>query len=158
MITSLIVDKSNTIKAEGSVVICQSKRGRHVRVIRWAQWGARGLTILNILCESLIPTLSLSSYGLRLKEYSGVTVLHSSKAPSLLYEMKIPKRPPRLILKTMYNLFKSCENKVAHTKQRYFNPEAMWEGKNVCFPVNTDSHLISRLLPYRKLERAVCKC
>ena len=33
--------KSNTIKAEGSVVICQSERERererHVRVIRWAQ-------------------------------------------------------------------------------------------------------------------------
>lgn len=85
MITTLIADKSNTINAEGSVVICQSERGRHVRVIRWAQWGACGLTRVNILCESLPPSLSRSSYGCMLK----ATFLPSSIAfPA---KWKIPK-------------------------------------------------------------------
>lgn len=121
MITTLIADKSNTIKAEGSVVICQSERGRHVRVIRWAQWGACGLTRVNILCESLPPSLSLSSYGCMVEGIQWCHCLPFCQALSLsLQSEKYQKLPLRLILKTMHNLFESCENKTAHTLQKYF--------------------------------------
>lgn len=161
MIIFLIADRSNTIKAEGSVVICQSKRGRHVRVIKWAQWGACRLTRVNILCESLPPTLSLAM-SVWLKEYSGVTVYLFCQASSLLCKVKNTKLPLRPILKTMYNLFESCENKTAHTQQKYFRSrgegmdrlsKTMWEKENKFF-----CRLKIYLTTLRRLWKLVGNC
>lgn len=123
MITTLTADKSNIIKAEGSVVTCQSETGRHVRVIRWALWEACGQIRVNILRESPLLFLLLSlAMGVQLKEYSGVTVYLFAKFYHLSAKWKIPKHSLRLILKTVNNLFESYENMTAHV------PTKVWQG------------------------------
>ena len=88
MITTLTADTSNTIQAEGSVVICQSERGRHVRVIRWAQRGACGLTRVNILYDSLPASFSNSLFGCVVKGIQWCHCLPFCQALSFLCEVK----------------------------------------------------------------------
>lgn len=114
MITTLTADKSDTIKAEGSVVTCHSETGRHVRVIRWALRGACGLIRVNSLHECLLMCLLLCpAMDVQLKEHSGVTV----------YLLPLPKHSLRLTVKTMNKLLESHENAKALYRSIKF-----WQG------------------------------
>lgn len=129
MISTLTVDKSNIIKAEGPVVICQSERRRHVRVIRWAQWGACGLTRVNIISESSSHRFSPShSMGVWLKEYSGVTVYVFAKL-SLLSKVKNTKTFSKANSQQCAIYLSLLKTRRSSQHENNFNPEAR-EGRD----------------------------
>lgn len=150
MITTLTADKCNTIKAEGSVVICQSERGRHVRVINGLNEEPVGWQGWILYVNFILPLFLSLAVGVWLKEHSGVSVYLFCQALSLLSQRrKIPKPPLRLILKTTYNLYESVKKQdnthptkifsIQRQGDRQMKREDMkHKEKNVCLFVNKD--------------------
>ena len=103
--------------------------GLNEEPVGWKGW---------IFCVNLsLPLLFFLAMGVWLKEYSGVTVYLFAKLHHFSAKWKIPI-PLRLILKTMYNLFESCETRQHTTSKKYFQSrgkgtdrpsENTWDGR-----------------------------